>query len=68
MTEKTMAAVLDEANWLVLVKHVHYIKCLNASATNCATFWNQMLSCGTLFFLKKKMNETKNSSELQFKA
>ena len=50
----------------LVVKQLCYISCLNACATNCATFRNQKLCCGTVFLHKN--DETKNSSGLQFKA
>ena len=60
---KKMVVVLDQTNWKVLVKRAHYIKSLNVVTTNCSTFWNQKLWCGTLF-PKKKMMKT----DIQFKA
>ena len=48
----------------ILIKQ-HYINCLNAWATDCATFRNQKLCCGTVFLHKN--DETKNSSGLHFK-
>ena len=50
----------------LVVKQLCYISCLNACATNCATFRNQKLCCGAVFLHKN--DETKNSSGLQFKA
>ena len=46
----------------LVVKQLCYISCLNAWATNCATFRNQKLCCGTVFL--QKNDETKNSSGL----
>ena len=46
----------------LVVKQLYYISCLNACATNCATFRNQKLCCGTVFLHKN--DETKNSSGL----
>ena len=46
----------------MLIKHVS----LNASTTNCTTFWNEKLWRGVLFL--NQNYETKNSSDLQFKA
>ena len=51
---QNMAVALDQTNWKVLVKRAHYIKSLNVVTTNCSTFWNQKLWCGTLFPKKKK--------------
>ena len=42
----------------ILIKK-HYINCLNAWATKCATFRNQKLCCGIDFLHKN--NKTKNS-------
>ena len=39
-----------------------FINSLNAWDTNCDTFWNQKLCCGTVFL--QKNDETKNSSDL----
>ena len=50
----------------LVVKQLCYISCLNAFATNCASFRNQKLCCDTVFLHKN--DETKNSSDLQFKA
>ena len=49
----------------LVVKKLCYINCLNAWATNCATFRNQKLCCGTVFL--HKSDEIKTSSGLQFK-
>ena len=46
----------------LVVKQLCYISCLNAFATNCATFRNQKLCCDTVFLHKN--DETKNSSDL----
>ena len=46
----------------LVVKKLYYINCLNAWATNCATFRNQMLCCDTVIL--DKNYETKNSSGL----
>ena len=46
----------------LVVKQLCYISCLNAWATNCATFRNQKLCWGTVFL--HKSDETKNSSGL----
>ena len=48
----------------LVVKQLCYISCLNAWATNCATFRNKKLCCGTVFLHKN--DETKNFSGLQF--
>ena len=40
------------------VKQLYYLNCLNAWATNYATFRNQNLCCGTVFLHKN--DETKN--------
>ena len=45
-----------------VVKQLYYINCLNASATNCATFRNQKVCCGTVFLHKN--DEAKNFSGL----
>ena len=44
-------------NSMLLKKH--YTNCLSAWATNCATFRNRKLCCGTVFLHKN--DETKNS-------
>ena len=36
----------------LVVKQLCYISCLNAWATNCATFRNLKLCCGTVFLHK----------------
>ena len=46
----------------LVVKKLCYISCLNAWATNCATFRNKKLCCGTVFLHKN--DETKNISAL----
>ena len=46
----------------LVVKQLYYISCLNAYATNCATFRNRKLCCGTVFLHKN--DETGNSSGL----
>ena len=46
----------------LVVKQLYYNSCLNAWATNSATFRNQKLCCGTVFLHKN--DETKNSSGL----
>ena len=46
----------------LVVKQLYYIICLNACATNCATFRNQKLCFGTAFLHKN--DETDNSSGL----
>ena len=34
---------------ILVIKQLCYISCLNTGATNCATFRNQKLCCGTVF-------------------
>ena len=46
----------------LVVKQLCYISCLNACATNCATFRSQKFCCGTVFLHKN--DETDNSSGL----
>ena len=46
----------------LVVKQLCYDSCLNAWATNCATFRNQKFCCGTDFLHKN--DEMKNSSGL----
>ena len=46
----------------LVFKQLYYISCLNACATNCTTFRNQKLCCGTVFL--NKNHETENSSGL----
>ena len=43
----------------LVVKQLCYISCLNAWATNCATFRNLNLCCGTVFLHKN--DEIKNT-------
>ena len=49
----------------LVVKQLCYINCLNAWATNCTTFRNQKLCCGTDFL--RKNDERKTFSGLQVK-
>ena len=43
-TQNVMKMIVD-----LVVQQLCYINCLNTWATNCATFRNQKLCCGTVF-------------------
>ena len=67
--ERTQKSDRENREWPIyrlyldlVMKQLYHINCLNAWATNCATFRNQKLCCGTVFLHKN--DETKNSSGL----
>ena len=49
----------------LVVKQVCYISCLNACATDCATFRNQKLCCGTVFLHKMMKRRTLQACSLR---
>ena len=49
-----------------VVKKIYYINCVNAWATNCATFINQKLCCDTVFLYKMVKRRTLQVCSLRY--